>query len=85
MYIGSSITGITYATRCRPSTWTRTLSSPWDRPPQTVYLLPHWASYIHALQQVTGLPRSRYVPYYSKDHMLAMIFYEHRVLTNGPL
>ena len=55
---------------------------PWEREPQTVYLLPHWADYIHALQQVTGLPRSRYVPYYSKGFMLACIFHEHRALTN---
>ena len=56
---------------------------PWDREPQTIYLLPHWDEYIKALQHVTGLPRRPYVPYYSKGKMLAFIFAEHRALTRS--
>ena len=56
---------------------------PWDRPPQTVYLLPHWADYIRAVQHVTGLPRSRYVPYLSAGYVVALIIAEHAALVDA--
>ena len=53
----------------------------WDRPPQTVYLLPHWADYIRAVQQVTGIPRNNYgTPYLSAGFVVALIIHEHAAL-----
>ena len=65
-----------------PVNMRRTLRSMWDRPPQTVYLLPHWADYIRAVQQVTGMPRNNYgTPYLSAGFVVALIIHEHAALT----
>ena len=57
----------------------------WDRPPQTVYLLPHWARYIRAVQEVTGMPKrqaknKRGQPFLSAGFVVALIIHEHAAL-----
>ena len=56
----------------------------WDRPPQMVYLLPHWARYVTTVRQVTGLPKGRgQVGFLPAGFVLALIIHEHAALTGG--
>ena len=67
-----------------PVNMCRTLRSMWDRPPQMVYLLPHWARYVTAVQQVTGLPTGkgrRGQPFLSAGFVVALIVRDHAALT----
>ena len=55
----------------------------YDRSPQMVYLLPHWARYITAVQHVTGMPRGKRQKFLSAGFVVALIVHEHAALTGS--